>query len=475
MKPFPGKQRVPTDLSVSHDPERRRLLQGAALTSAGLLLPSAWSRAPVDMAQPRNLHAGGPLSSDEDAWNAIREALLGALNLVPAVGGVLSYVGALFIPGAGQSAEQRWRAYTDARISDAIFRLIKADLEGLSHVARLYRDAVASGDAKAILSQSIAANTGFVAALPRFQLAEEREALLPLFAIAASLHLALLRDMVLSAETLGMARDYRQQLLGQQKEAIRDYTAYVDREADAVYDRVRATPGTPKENTPLSQLLVRRTRLQLDVLDQRDTWYAFDAEKYPGRVAVVLDREIHTGIIGRWDGSELPRDRFPDWTPPASPLHSIEVTRRVLDSEEVAFLDGVRMEYANGDVLESGQLAERSPPFVLASGESITSAVTHFRTIQGLVSIELQSSGARSYKVAGRENGFDLVEKSLYEKHQLSSIRPIGRGKASAHSAAGCYVLGFQLAVRGPAPLDEAMLQRIGPVIAPQLLDWIRD
>ena len=355
-----------------------------------------------------------------------------------------------------------------------MFQLVKADLLGLSNVAVLYRSAVASQNPAVILSQSIAANSLFVQVLPRFQLQSQRAALLPLFAVAASLHLALLRDVILAAGELGISGDYLAELAAQQKNAIADYTAYVDRETQSIYDAVRARPGEgPASNTPLSQLLERRSQLQLAVLDLRDTWYAFDATLHPDRVTPSVDRELYTGLIGRWDGTGAARDRFPDWTPPQTPLRSIEVTRRRVANIEVGFLDGVRMEYTDGQVLITGQLAERNAPLQLDAGESIIAATTRYRTIQGLVSLELATSRGRRYKVAGRENSFDIRVDSAFAMHQLSSIRVLGRGRASASAAAGCYVLGFQLIERRARGLTLEMLRRVGPTIAPHLLDWI--
>lgn len=454
------------------DPSRRMWLQCAGAASAGLLVPATWAQS-----QRLGVPAAGHLQAsrfddDGDPWSPIREALLAGLNLVPVVGGFLSYLGALFIPGGGQSAEQRWRAYTDGRISEALFTLVRADLVGLSNVVGLYGNAVESGDSDAIRAQSIAANSLFVATLPRFTLDREREALLPLYATGASLHLALLRDMVLKADELGFNAAFREQLLSQQKKAIAQYTEYVDREAEAAYARVRsANPRTG--NAPLSQLLERRTTLQLGVLDQRDTWHAFDAEKYPERSPVILDRELYSRVIGVWDGSELDRNAIPGWKAPMSPLRSVEITVRRTGNVDVGFLDGVRMEYADGKELVAGQLAERSSPFRLAEGEAVVQVSTHWRSIQGLVSMELQTSRNRQYKVVGRENNFDVIETSSQASHQLSSIRPIGRGRASAQWAAGACILGFQLVNRTFRPISASLRERVAPVIAPHLLDWI--
>lgn len=462
---------LPHDAGLQ-DPSRRMWMQCAGVASAGLLVPTTWAQSQVlDMSAAGHPQVSG-FDDGADPWGPIREAILAGLNLVPVVGGFLSYLGALFIPGAGQTAERRWRAYTDGRISESVFSLIRADLIGLSAVAALYRDAVSSGDLAVIGKQSIAANTAFVQRLPAFMVDREREALLPLFATAASMHLALLRDMVLKAGELGFNAAFRGQLLSQQRRAITEYGEYVDREALAAYTRVRnANPSTG--NAPLSQLLERYNTLHLDALDQRLTWHAFDAGKYPERSPVNLNRELFSGVIGRWDGTELNRNTIPTWPAPTSPLRSVEITLRRVQNIEVGFLDGVRMEYANGDELVQGRLAERSTPFRLAEGERVVHVTTHWRSIQGLVSMELQTSQSRRYKVEGRENKFDVIDQRSWASHQLSSIRPIGRGRASAKLAAGACILGFQLVNRTFRPISPSLRGQVAPMIAPQLVDWI--
>jgi len=448
-------------------------MQAAAVASTGLLLPSLRAQSlqvpGLDLMDDEQVSRR---ATDDDVWGPVREALLAGLNLIPVVGGLFSYLGALFIPGAGQTAEQRWRAYTDTQISEALFRLIRADLLGLSNVMQLYRDTVESGDTGAIRTQSVAANTVFVATLPRFQLERARETLLPLFSTCATLHLALLRDMALKAVELGFKESFRQQLLEQQKSTIKRYIAYVDSVAAEAYDKVRRQNGG-SGNSPLSELLIRRNRLQLGALDQRDAWHAFDAEVYPERSPVILDRELYSGVIGRWDGSGLNRKAIPDWRAPTSALRSVEITLRRVANIEVGFLDGVRMTYADGDELEAGQLAQRSEPLRLAEGERVLRVRTRWRSIQGLVSMELQTSSSRQYKVGGRENNFDVVDDSSLAAHQLSSIRPIGRGRASARSAAGACILGFQLTNRTYRPISAVQRARVAPTIAPRLMDWV--
>lgn len=463
-----------TNLSLSEavNVSRRHWMGGMVALSAGLLVPPSLARTLQGGGAPSLAPSFAPSISEEFIAAKLRVATLSALGLVPAVGGVLSFLGAQIIP-VGRTPEQMWRAYTDGRISQTLFRLVQADLAGLSGIARLYRDAVASGDMNAIRIQSISANTAFEGALHRFQLAGEREALLPLYAVAVSLHLGLLRDMILKAQELGFNESFRNVLVEQQRRAIREALKYVDGQELQIYRAVRNNPGRGALNAPLSQLLERRTKLHLEVNDLRDTWYAFDADTYPGPVRVVLDRELYSKVIGPWDGSGADRNMIPHWAPPRAALSAVELTLRRVSNIERGFLDGVRLQYANGEERLSGRLATRMPAFVLQPGESITSVTTHHRTIQGMVSMEVNTTRGRAHKVVGRENRFDVVTRSQLPAHRLSSIHMLGRGRASAAHAAGACVLGFQLIDQAATPMSLESFEHIAPVIAPQLLDWI--
>jgi len=155
MTRFPTSRFARPHPAGLQDPSRRMWLKCAGAASAGLLVPAAWAQSLLVSVPAEGAAQASRRADEADPWGPIREALLAGLNLVPVVGGFLSYLGALFIPGAGQSAEQRWRAYTDDRISEALFTLVKAELTGLSGVAKLYADAVRSGDMTAIRTQSI--------------------------------------------------------------------------------------------------------------------------------------------------------------------------------------------------------------------------------------------------------------------------------------------------------------------------------
>lgn len=460
------------------DMPRRRLIQSALLGSACFVAAPVFSRAGLvdPFGRPIAAHLQGP-DGEDIAW-VMRDAVLASLNLIPTVGGFLSYLSALFIPSPGKSAEQMWREYTDEKISSALFALVQANLIGLTNVSQLYNSAVSAQQVEVIRAQSIAANTSFVETMPSFALTGEEVALLPLYVIAASLHLALLRDMVLSSEKIGLTNASRDVVAAQQQAAIKEYTAHVDKQAAAVYDAVRRDhPGSEERsrNSPLSELLQRRTELQQDCLDIRDTWHGFDAVRYPGKVKLRVNRELFTGIIGPWDRVAPSANRFPDWAPPASPLRSVEITRRLVSNIELAFLGGVRMRYEDGTTVDTGIRAESDKEFTVSGGDRIIDVQTHHRTVQGLVSMKLVTQLNREHKVMGRENNFDVVLSSQFPGHCLSSIHIIGAGTASAARASGCCVLGYQLLDQEASVMSEAMFERLAPRVPPHLLRWMVD
>lgn len=460
------------------DPGRRQLMRAATMGSLMAVTSPLVARfARVDAAgEP--LHAAVSTASEADARGVLRETLLASLNLVPVVGGTLSYLGALFIPGAGQTSEQRWRAYTDQRVADAVFKLVRSDLEGLSAVAMLYRNAVSSGDASAIRSQSIAVNTVFTSTIPRFRTGSPTQAmaLLPLYAIAASLHLALLRDMVLGAPVLGFSAAYLETIQQQLRNSIVAYTGHVDATYAAGFQRTRIdhphdwrNSDYAQPNRPLTQLLEFRAALQQSTLDIRDTWYAFDAMRFPGPVRVRLDREIFSPIIGRWDRQNLAPDQIPNWAPPASPLAGIRIS--TFGRTGAMWIQGFHVIYADGNELTTGARAEGATGRYPGPGESFT--VVHARFQLGISRIELElNTGNR--EVFGRPGSpSDRASVSRYDGHRLSSIRAIGDGRKQSIGSVGSAIAGFQLRQQEARRISLQAYDQVAPVIAPQLLDWI--
>lgn len=471
------KTRFHRPLATIEDPGRRRAMQAALVGSACLAVGPLLGR-------PTLLDAwGNPIGSEEtassdDALKALREALLLGLRLVPVVGGVLSGLGALFIPRPGQSAEELWRAIVDQRISQAIFELVKADLFGLTGVSQLYANAMRSGDFTQIARQSIAANTQFVAAVPRFMQSGQEVALLPLFVIAASLHLALLRDMALKASDLEFTEAYRREIEQQASSCIAGYTAHVDKHVAAAIRKARldnpydwSKEGYSESNKPLAQMLEVKAGLQLNVIDVRDTWYAFDPVRHPGPVQVRLDREVFSSIIGRWDRRDMSPDTLPTWKPPASRLTALGLS--TLSSPGGArWLQGIYLRYEDGSEVETGRRGKSDGKKILLSTDAYYFRAVNSWHQQGIARLELPYLD-KVFWAGDTPSPSDRTSSISYPEHRVSSMRSIGLGRSPADGSIGSMIVGFQLLNQTAVPMSLDAYDRLAPKIAPQLLRWI--
>ncbi|MEN5426946.1 insecticidal delta-endotoxin Cry8Ea1 family protein [Stenotrophomonas pennii] len=460
------------------DPGRRRLMQSALAGSACLVAAPLLAHQGLVDSWGEPIDSETDARADDDALKVLRESLLAGLNLVPVVGGFLSYLGALFIPAVGKSAEQLWREIVDARISEALFQLVKADLIGLTGVAQLYANAVRSGDLSAISTQSVAANTQFVAAVPRFAQVGQEVSLLPLYVIAASLHLALLRDMALKAVELGYAPAYRSTLETQAKDCIARYTAHVDRHVAAALQAARVDnpydwrkDGYYESNKPLTQMLQAKAALQIAVIDMRDTWYAFDPVRFPAPVAVRLDREVFSPIIGKWDRKNISPDVLPTWQRPASRLSELALST-VGSPGGALWIQGVHVVYQDGSEVETGMRAKSSGKRLALPNPSYYLRTIRARYAQGISRLEADYNTGTFWQGSGPRSS-DKTTSISYAGHRVSSMRSVGYGRSPALLSVGSLIAGFQLLNQEAVPISLETYDRVAPNIAPQLLHWI--
>ncbi len=417
-----------------------------------------------------------PTDPSGELYDVLRQSTLGALYQAPAVGGLLSYIGALILPSAGETPEQMWRKYTDRRITETVFALVKADLEGLTDVSRQYRNAVASQDSPRILAECVASNQQFTALIPRFKLQAEQVTLLPLFVTAATLHLALLRDMALKGREIGFTAESVSDFKNELTQRIAAYTHHVDRVVDAAIAKARRdnpNDGTPeKRNQPLSAMLAEKARLQLEAVDIRDTWYAFDAARYPDRKMVALIREIFSPIAGWWDlGSRAP-DEIPDWKTPGLRINRLEYWMRA--QWRTRWLSALELHYDRADkTLQTGETWGDHDGIDIPTSFWFVSAQTTFSA--GVEGMSLKDNLGRIHHI-GREPEGNLSRTfSGYAKHGIQSIRSVGKGRSSgaAKGAISGLVYGFGLEEPWPARIQPEAEARVMPVIAPHLRDWV--
>lgn len=463
---------------------RRTALGAACIASAPLLAHTGLvdsNGRPLSSSPNDNLPFVSSLDVDmspadspaEVSYTVLRESIIAGLGLVPAVGGLLSLVAAQYLPEPGKSTEQMWREIVDARISDALFRKVQRDLIGLTDATRLYKNAIAAKDPKEIRETSIAVNVAFTTHVPGFQISGEEVSLLPLFAIAASMHLSLLRDIAIKGKDIGLndasIANYRTELT----KNIQTYTQYVDRHVAAGVEKAKSdnpNKGTPAtRNQPLHAMLLAKASYQLYVLDFRETWPSFDAVNFPTATKVELKRELLSPIGGWWDSKSKAPDELPNWKAPTARVKNLTIWAR--EQWRSSFLMGVSVLYSDGSRLETGK--KLGNPLSFDTPWDIDDVQGRYSS--GLYNCELRDTATTKGVGVGRQTGEvnDQRFHYRYPGHRLSSMRSVGEGRdASEEAMSGC-IFGFQLVDQGPRPLSPQAFDLIAPNVAPPLLDWI--
>lgn len=459
------------------DSNRRRFMRTTALGAACMASAPLLATTGLADMHGRPLTVANQLRRSADEWgNLLRDSVLSSLNLVPVVGGFLSYIGALFIPNPGKSPEQLWREILDTRISEALLSLVQRDLVGLSHNTTLYRNAIAAEDKDEIRITSIAVNTVFTQTVPGFQIPREEVAMLPLFAIAATMHLCLLRDIAVKGKELGFndaaLENYRQEL----RTRIEQYTQYVDAQVEAAVEKAKRdnpNTGVPStRNQPLSAMLEVKAQLKVSVLDLRDTWYAFDAIRYPGAWQVFINREVLSPICGWWDLESTAPSTIPDWAWTGSDLRRIDMWNN--SQWRTSWLMGFRVHNGPRGQVETGKRIGQELTMELQSGEYIHGVEGNYSTGVANMTFLVGPNGTR--RKFGRDpEELESVYRNSYPGHILSSLRSVGKGRnngAAVDAVSGC-IFGWRLLNRSAMPISTAAFEQIEPTIAPQLLDWI--
>lgn len=481
-----SKTILPFTQTPSLENERRRQFMQSTALSAALVASAPLLSFPArasDLGMSDSEEEAATNASSDDYLNYFREALIIALSRVPEVGGILSAVAAFLIPTAGKTAEEKWRELISTMISDALFNEVKAILAGLSDLATDYRNAIDSKDKARIKSRSDAIESHFTRDIRKFMTSGEEIRRLPMFAIAATMHLSILRDMALKGADIGFNAESIKEFKTKLRDRIRLYTEHADKFVAAAIEKARKDnpyKSPANRNQPLSAMLSTQAKLQISVLDFRESWQAFDADRNPSRAKVQLIREIYSPIIGWWGGvNQRAPNEIPNWTHPVSRLERLEIYSR--SQSRMPYIYGFYMKYAS----VSGRISDYLRDLKVGKyvGEK---SVIHFdrrHTIgdvtgyhsKALVNASIRLSGgggARRYGAPQQSSHSQFV--AGYKGHCLSSIRSTGEADNGSTDGAmsGC-VLGFQLIDQESSKISVGAFEIMAPNLPTHLLDWI--
>lgn len=466
---------VPATAASPTHPDRRRFLLTTSAVGMGCML-APWASAYRGLTDPMGVPlSNASLSASNATINTLRALLISSLaKTSPLIGGYLVSLGNLFVPMAGEDPEALWQRYTDEKISETVTNLVKADLAGISDVARLYRDAVRDGNPDTIKTQSIAARTVFAQRMPQFQLTGHEGSLLHYFAMAATLELALLRDMALTGKQIGLSDADVESVKDDLTARISRYERYVDEIVPKVVDNARRDnpySNTPYgRNQPLSAIHEALYALTPSVIDVRATWNAFDARKFPNGSRIRLERELLSPVVGWWHPDTSPPKARPDWSTPKSDVRSIEFW--IAKPYNAEYMSGFKVNHSDGSSVMTGQASGRK--LELDLNQRYVTSIAAFSTA-AIGGMTFLTQPDKEISTLGPPK--DKVARTLYAHaprgHRLSSLRSIGTAKDHAVGGVSGFVAGFQLIDKDADAMARGIIQQLPPDLPHQVARWL--
>ncbi|AXE96598.1 insecticidal delta-endotoxin Cry8Ea1 family protein [Paraburkholderia sp. DD10] len=277
-----------------------------------------------------------------DPLQMFKTVLTVGLAQIPEVGWLVSAAVKLLWPSDKEDVWPQVRKQVeelvDRKIDDAVFSLLRARLNGLGGVTKLYLRAIATRDNEAIRSQFLASNTEFVAAAAEFRNPDYEWVLAPLFGMFSTMHMMLLRDCVLNGKNWGWSRATYDDIVRQSGDRLASYTKYLDQvsaDEKSRYDKT-APPGPGGHQTALHdhyQPFHLKETLLVD--DFRTLLTYLDPVGYPHKVPDIPFKDVYSAAYGTAD----------DWDPVCASLSSNGVAPQY--SRPLKSFSSIYIEYFN--------------------------------------------------------------------------------------------------------------------------------
>lgn len=270
-----------------------------------------------------------------------------ALGMVPEVGSLLSGLVYILWPSDQEDVWDQIKDQVQALVQQDLTQLVEnleaQTLQGLKGSIQEYQDAITTKDPSNISQNWTSAKLNFVQQLPQFQAQGYEVALLPYYAQAVNLYLALLRDGVLHGKEWGWTDADVAVATNEMNQAIEDVCQWVDTTFGQEYGQRTNKFGEAQDryvgyciqgNNPINYDLGVHynvtawnaqndflTWMTLQVLDFRYMWPSFSG----GPVEVVLGREIYSAACGSSDYAPIPVQPWWGQVCPTQPLSQVEV------------------------------------------------------------------------------------------------------------------------------------------------------
>lgn len=318
---------------------------------------------PTTVEPPRQVR---PVPSDINDWsNTAMNLIASTLGMVPEVGSLLSGLVYILWPSDQENVwdeiKDQVQALVQQDLTQVVENLETQTLQGLKGSIQDYQDAITTNDSTNISQNWTSAKLNFVQQLPQFQTQGYEVALLPYYAQAVNLYLALLRDGVLHGKDWGWTDADVAVATKEMNEAIQDVCQWVDTTFGQEYGRRTSEFGAAQDayvqfcnagNDPINYPLGYHynvpawnkqndflTWMTLQALDFRNLWPFFISSP----VDVVLQRELYSMAFGSSDYSPIPIRPWWSLTPPA-PTQAL-TTIEVFAADRI---NGVRLNYPSG-------------------------------------------------------------------------------------------------------------------------------
>ncbi len=304
-----------------------------------------------------------PVPTDITDWsNTAMNLIASTLGLIPEVGSLLSGLVYILWPSDQEDVWDEIKDQVQALVQQDLTQLVEnlevQTLQGLKGSIQDYQDALTTNDPSNISQNWTSAKLNFIQQMPQFQTQGYEVALLPYYAQAVNLYLALLRDGVLHGKDWGWTDADVAVTTKEMNQAIQDACQWVDTTFGQVNETRLVAFGqaqtdylkfTGEDHLPVDYPLGPHYNvtawneynnflywMTLKVLDFRNTWPYFTAAP----VKVVLNREIYSAACGSCDYAVIPDTPWVE-SMPTQPLTTIEV----FAGDRI---DGVRLTYPPG-------------------------------------------------------------------------------------------------------------------------------
>nr|AFP87548.1 Cry8-like delta-endotoxin [Bacillus thuringiensis] len=281
---------------------------------------------------------------DDATFLSNPEAFIDSKSVQTIIGIVGKGLGVLGVPGAAAIAQffsflvgQLWpstgefiweqiieqvEALVDQKITDYARNKALSEVQGLGEAFAVYQQSLQTWQENrtdsrvrgVIIQQFIALDLDFVNKMPSFAVSGQEVPLLAVYALAANIHLLLLRDASLFGAEWGFATPEISDYYNRQIQLITKYTDYCVNWYNTGLGYMRKVDSTGSGNRQTRNWLRYhqfRREMTLMVLDVLALFPGYDIRTYPGNVHFQLTREVYTDPIV-FNPSSKPSGKFCD-------------------------------------------------------------------------------------------------------------------------------------------------------------------